>query len=282
MKNTPIVDSHVHFWDPKLIQYDWLASAAALNRPFLLSDFQEATQGIAINKMVFVECNCLPAMNTEEVIWVEDLASKDDRIEAIVAFADLTDTSHIDANLEKLSAHDIVRGIRHNIQFNEPGFATQSSFINGVKKVLALDKHFELCITHDQMVECIDLVKSLPERPLILNHCGKPGIRDRKMDQWKEHIQQLSEFEHISCKISGLLTEADTERWVPEDIIPYLDQVRECFGSQRIVYGGDWPVCTLAGNYQDWYNLVIHWTESWTKDERLDFFAHNAIRFYRL
>ncbi len=282
MKTTPIIDTHVHFLDPTRLRYDWIKSVEALNRPFLLSDYQQATQGIDVDKMVFVEVNCHPDSNEEEVKWVEEMAKKDDRIRAIVAFADLTDADHIDANLKKLSAHKMVRGIRHNIQFNEPGFATQPAFIAGVKKVLDLDLHFELCITHDQLEECIQLVDAVPEKPLVLDHCGKPGIKAGEIDQWRKDLRRLSQYEHVYCKISGLLTEADIEHWKKEDLIPYVDHVVECFGNKRILYGGDWPVCTLAGSYHDWFKFVSEWTSDWSEQDQMDFYHDNAIRFYRL
>jgi len=282
METIPIIDTHVHFWDPNKMKYDWLKSAGTLNQPYVLVDYHEATKGIAVDKIVFVECNCHPDMNEEEVKWVKGIAGKDERIQAIVAYIDLTDAINIDSNLEKLVAHDIVRGIRHNIQFNEPGFAVQPSFIEGVKKVFALDKHFELCITHDQMGECIELANNLPEKPMILNHCGKPGIKAGEINDWKKNIKQLSDFEHIQCKISGLLTEADFRNWTSEDIIPYVDHVLECFGNKRIVFGGDWPVCTLAGGYHSWYTFVSGWTFGWSESEKLNFYYNNANQFYRL
>ena len=282
METIPIIDTHVHFWDPKQLRYDWLESAEALNRPFLLENYHKAILGIAVDKMVFVECNCHPSSNEEEVLWVKELAKSDERIQAIVAYADLTDSVNIDSNLDKLSAHKIIRGIRHNIQFNEPGFAIQPSFVEGVNKVFAQDKHFELCITHDQLGECLELVAKLPERPMMLNHCGKPGIKDGEIDQWKKNIELLSHFAHIQCKISGLLTEADTDNWTSEHITPYVDHVLECFGINRMVFGGDWPVCTLAGGYRAWYDFVNNWTLEWTESEKLNFYYNNASRFYRL
>ena len=183
MKSISIIDSHVHFWDPAKLKYDWLESAGALNHPFLLTDYHKATEGIEVDKMVFVECNCHPGSNEEEVIWVQELAKSDERIQAIVAYADLTEVNTIDLKLKKLAAHKMVKGIRHNIQFNEPGFAIQPIFIEGVKKVLDLDLHFELCITHDQLAECIELVSALPERPLaggqvrgIEDPAGESGV----------------------------------------------------------------------------------------------------------
>ncbi len=282
MKSISIIDSHVHFWDPAKLKYDWLESAGALNYPFLLTDYRKATEGIEVDKMVFVECNCQPSSNEEEIKWVQELAKTDERIQAIVAYADLMEVNNIDFKLKRLAANKMVKGIRHNIQFNEPGFATQPTFIEGVKKVFDVNMHFELCITHDQLAECIELVSALPERPLILNHCGKPGIKDGEIDNWKTNMKQLSQYEHVDCKISGLLTEADVKNWKREDIIPYTDHVLECFGNKRIVYGGDWPVCTLAGGYHDWYSFVSEWTSDWSEQEKISFYYDNAKRFYRL
>jgi L-fuconolactonase len=282
MKSISIIDSHVHFWDPSKLKYDWIESAGALNHPFLLTDYHKATEGIEVDKMVFVECNCQPGSNEEEVKWVQDLAKSDERIQAIVAYADLTEVNNLDHKLKNLAAYKMVKGIRHNIQFNEPGFALQPTFIEGVKKVLDLDMHFELCITHDQLVECIELVSALPERLLILNHCGKPGIKDGEIDNWKTNMKQLAQYEHVYCKVSGLFTEADLKNGKREDIIPYTDHVLKCFGNRRIVYGSDWPVCTLAGGYHDWYNFVSEWTSDWSEQEKINFYHENAKQFYRL
>lgn len=282
MKPISLIDTHVHFLDPAKLRYDWLESVEALNRPFLLKDYQQTTQGIDVEKIIFVECNCHSDENEEEVKWVQEIAKSDDSIQAIVAFADLTDTHNIDSRLKRLAAYKLVKGIRHNIQFNEPSFATQPDFIAGVRKVLDLDMHFELCITHDQLEECIQLVDALPEKLVVLNHCGKPGIKDGEMDNWKSNIKKLSQYENVYCKVSGLLTEADIKNWKKEDLIPYTDHVLDCFGTKRMLYGGDWPVCTLAGSYHDWFTFVSDWTKDWNEQDKIDFYHDNAIRFYRL
>ncbi len=280
--STPIIDAHTHFWDPTKLKYHWLSSTPALNRPCLLNDYNEATEGIPIEKIVFVECNCISEQNEQEVLWVEEIAKQDPRIHAIVAYADMNDKDGIDANLERLMAHDMVRGIRHNIQFNEIGFAIQPQFVQGISKVLNLNRHFELCLTHDQMEECIELVSHLPERPLMLDHCGKPGIKSGAIEQWKKQLKKMSTFEHVYCKISGLLTEADLENWTDEDIFPYVDHVLDCFGIERIVYGGDWPISTLAGGYAAWNQFVQNWTDSWSPSEKKKYYYDNAAQFYKM
>jgi len=280
--STPIIDAHTHFWDPQKLEYDWLESTPVLNRQFLLNDYHEATKDIPIEKIVFVECNTISEQNEQEVLWIEEIAKQDPRIQAIVAYADMTDSEGIDANLERLMAHDMVRGIRHNIQSHKIGFAIQPHFVQGVSKVLNLDRHFELCLTHDQMAECIELVGHLAERPLMLDHCGKPGIKSGAMDPWKKHLKKMSAFEHVYCKISGLLTEADLAHWTAEDIIPYVDHVLDCFGMERIVFGGDWPVSTLAGGYEAWFGFIQGWTSSWSESEKKKYYHDNAARFYKI
>lgn len=282
LNTIPITDAHTHMWDPSVITCDWLPSVPDLNRAFLLEDYNEATKGINIQRMVFVEPNSIPSHNLKEVEWVEEIAGRDPRMQGIVAYAELTDTEGIDANLEKLASHSLVKGIRHNIQFNPEGFATQSIFVEGIKKAFNLDLLFDLCLTYGQLPEVVDLLKQLPEHTMILDHCAKPGIKDGEMEEWKKGIKQISEFQHLSCKISGLLTEADCENWTPEQIIPYMDHVRECFGSDRILFGGDWPVSNLAGGYSAWHGLVTNWTKNWSEDEQIKFYHNNAGSLYKL
>lgn len=282
MSNIPITDAHTHLWDPQAVQYDWLESVPDLNKAFLIEDYNEATAGMNIQRMVYVEPNAIPSHNVKEVEWVEEVASRDSRLQGIVAHAELTDADGVDANLEMLASHSLVRGIRHNIQFNPEGFALQPLFVEGIKKVFALDQHFELCLTYGQLPEVAELLGKLPEHTLILDHCAKPGIKDGEMEQWKKGIKRLSEFPHLSCKVSGLLTEADCENWTSKQIISYMDYVRECFGIERILFGGDWPVSILAGGYSAWHDLVSKWTESWSDDEKIAFYHTNAGSLYKL
>jgi L-fuconolactonase len=247
-----------------------------------LEDYIEATEGINIERMVFVECNCVPSQNEDEVKWVEEIAARDPRIQGIVAYSDLLDERDLDERLERMWSHELVRGIRHNIQFNPPGFALQENFIRGINKVLRAGRHFELCLTHEQLGECVELVGVLPAQPLMLDHCAKPGIKAGEIDLWKKNIAQMAQFENVHCKVSGLLTEADTEAWTDADILPYLDHVRECFGVDRILFGGDWPVSTLAGGYAAWHRLIEGWCAGWSDDERNAFYTANAEAFYRL
>lgn len=279
---TPIVDAHAHFWDPQRLHYPWLKMAPPLQQTFGLKEYQQASVAIPIEKMVFVECNCQPEQAPDEVAWVTQMAGIDPRIQGIVAYADLTNTQRIATVLEDYRQNPLIRGIRHNIQWNPKGFALQPAFVAGIHKVQRGGFHFELCCTYDQLDEVLELVKCCEGVPLVLDHCGKPPIKKGEIEPWQTQLRQLAAYQNVYCKISGLLTESDLENWTNAQLKTYAAHVAECFGPQRIMFGSDWPVLTLAGRYQDWYDFTRHLTEGWNESDRRAFYHDNAVRFYRL
>jgi L-fuconolactonase len=276
------VDTHVHFWNPQVLTYPWLEGLTALQRAFLPVDYAEATAGALVERIVFVECNCRPTQNIAEAAYVERLAGEDSRIAAIVAYADLTDVQARDDALETLSRRPLVRGIRHNIQGEPPGFALQPAFIDGVRAVGRSGFTFDLCITHDQLAEASELVAQCPDTRFVLDHCAKPAIRCALVEPWRTEIARLASLENVCCKLSGLLTEAAPDVWEEEDLLPYASHVVEVFGTDRVLYGSDWPVLTLAGEYSDWYRFTQRFTENWTAGERARFYHDNAVQVYGL
>jgi L-fuconolactonase len=278
----PIVDAHVHFWEPGTLHYPWLDALPALRRSFLPADYAAAVGGLPVARCVLVECNCLPTETIREVRLFEQLARGDGRIAGVVAFADLTAPMTLEATLDCLTSTPRVKGIRQNIQGQPRGFARQRSFVQGVSEVGRRGWVFDVCVTHDQLGEAIALVEKCPDTRFVLDHCGKPGIRSGVREPWRQDIARLAAHENVCCKLSGLLTEADLTRWREEDLLPYATHVVECFGSDRVLYGSDWPVLTLAGDYASWFDFTARLTESWSEDERRLFYAGNAAREYGL
>ncbi len=290
-----VIDSHVHFWDPAVLHYPWL-EGTSLDRAFLPRDYAAATregegegEGRApIAKVVFVECNCRPEEARREVEFVERLARGEDEgqgesnITGIVAFADLMDAGALDRALDALRCSPLVKGIRHNIQGQPAGFSLQPAFVEGVREVGRRGLTFDLCVTHDQLKEVEHLVRECPDTRLVLDHCGKPAIRGGSSDSWRADVARLAAHENVCCKLSGLLTEADPARRREQELIPYAAWVVECFGTERVMYGSDWPVLTLAGSYCDWYQFTDRFTAAWSATERSRFYADNAVRVYGL
>ncbi len=292
-----VVDAHVHFWDPAVLHYPWLAGTP-LDRAFLPPDYAATAgagageAGAPITKLVFVECNCRPEEARREVEFAQRLAEAEregegegeggPHIAAIIAFADLTDPPGLDRALNALCCSPLVRGARHNIQGQPAGFALQPVFVDGVQEVGRRGLTFDLCATHDQLREVAALVERCPDTQFVLDHCGKPPIRARQLEPWRACLARLAACENVCCKLSGLLTEAEPAHWRGEDLIPYATAAVECFGVERMLYGGDWPVLTLAGSYGDWYRFTERFTAGWSAADRNSFYAGNAARVYGL
>jgi predicted TIM-barrel fold metal-dependent hydrolase len=279
---TAILDAHVHFWDPAALQYPWLDDLAALQRSFLPVDYSAAIGGLAVSRCVVVEGNCLPEQSVREVQYFEHLAGADPRIGGIVAFAELTERATLMRTLDCLTNIRLVKGVRQNIQRQQRGFALQRAFVEGVREVGARGWTFDLCVTHDQLGEAIALVEQCPDTRFVLDHCAKPAIRTGERDPWREDLGRLAAHENVCCKISGLLTEADLDHWRDGDLLPYAEHTVECFGIDRVLYGSDWPVLTLGGDYERWFDFTVRFTESWSHHERCRFYAENAARLYRV
>jgi L-fuconolactonase len=277
-----IVDAHVHFWDPSVLRYPWIDGLPALDRPFLAPAYASATSGIPIDSMILVEANCLPHQTLGEADFFEQVADTHSRVAGVVAFASLTTPADLDRTLDALSARPRVKGVRHNIQGEPSGFCTQSSFVEGVRKVGSRGLTFDLCATHDQLGDVVELVRQCPDTRFVLDHCGKPAIRDRRLDPWRGHIADLAECANVWCKLSGLVTEASPTEWRQADLVPYASHVVDTFGTERVMYGSDWPVLTLAADYSAWFGFTEWLTKAWSDNERRGFYRDNAIRVYSL
>ena len=277
-----IVDSHIHFWDSNELQYDWLAGLSAINRPFLPQDLSSDAAEIALEKIVFVQCDCIPEQSMQEVAWVSSLAQNEPRIQAIVAFAPLEQGDRVQEHLQKLTQYPLVKGVRRLIQSEGDGFCIQPDFVKSVQLLAAFGYSFDICIMHHQMGDVLKLVEKCPDVSFVLDHIGKPGIKDGLRDPWQDQIAALAAFPNVACKISGLVTEADWEAWTRAEFKPYSDHVIAIFGPDKVMYGGDWPVSTLATSYQEWYQTLNWATIDLSIGARHKLFYQNAISFYGL
>jgi L-fuconolactonase len=281
MLDFPIIDTHLHLWNPSLLRYPWLDGDPLLNQPYLLPDYQAATAGVTVERMVFVQCEADFAQFRQEAEWV--LAQPDPRIAGIVAWAPLENGDAARADLDTLAAHPRIKGIRRIIQF-EPDmeFCLRPGFVKGVQALADYGLSFDICINHLQMPNAIRLVRQCPNVRFILDHIGKPDIKNHLLDPWRAHIQAFAALPNVWCKVSGLVVEADWQRWTADDLRPYLDHVLTSFGADRVMFGGDWPVVLRAARWRQWVDTLDAATAAASADERRKLFHDNAVAFYRL
>ncbi len=283
MIDFPIIDTHLHLWDPGYLRYPWLDEIPLLNRPHLLADYNRATGDIAVEKMVFLQCEVDFAQFMDEAAWVTSLAEVDDRIAGMVPWAPLEKGDGVRAALEELAANPLVKGIRRIIQFEDDlAFCLRPDFVTGVQALADYHLSFDICINHLQLANTIKLVAQCPDVSFILDHIGKPDIKAHLLDPWRQDIQTLAGFPNVCCKISGLVTEADHVNWTSDDLKPYIDHVISAFGFDRVLFGGDWPVATQATTYPRWVETLDWAVSDASPTERRQLFHDNAIGFYRL
>lgn len=284
MPDFPIVDTHVHLWKPGgAVGYSWLAGEDRLNRPFLLADHAEASAGLDIEAMVFLECDVDPGGELAEAEWVAGLAETEPRLKAIVAKAPLERGEAVRADLEKLAEIPLLRGIRRIYQ-SEPDhdFPLRPGFVAGVRTLADFGLSFDICINWRYMDATIRFAEQVPEVSMVLDHIGKPDIRGGNIEPWASQMKRLAALDHVSCKLSGVATEANHDNWTREELRPYILAALDAFGPERCMFGGDWPVATLAIGYRQWVDVLDEALDELTDTERRAVFAETAKRFYRL
>lgn len=283
MIDFPIIDTHLHLWDPAQLNYPWLADVEHLNRPHLLDDYNKACGNVQVEKMVFLQCECEPAQHKQEFDWVSSLAKQDPRIAGIVPWAPLEKGEAARDELDALAADPLLRGIRRIIQFEDDlEFCLRPDFVRGVQLLAEYDLSFDICIAHFHLPNTIKFVRQCPDVRFILDHIGKPDIKEGLLDPWRNDIKELASMQNVSCKMSGLTTEADHDHWTREDLKPYIDHVIECFGFDRVIHGGDWPVSAQASTYPRWIETIEWAISGASPDETRNLFHDNAVAFYKL
>lgn len=282
MPDFPIVDAHLHLWNPTRFRMPWLDGNEVLDKPYLLDAYHQHTAGIEIEAMVYLQVEVAPAYGLTEATWVVEQAGIDPRIKAIVAWAPCEYGDQSRLYLERLVAiSPLVKGVRRLIQGEELGFARDPRFIRGVQLLPEYGLSFDICIKHPQLPETIDLVRECPNVSFILDHIGKPDIAAGLQDPWRAQIRELASFPNVICKLSGMVTEADMARWTVDDLRPYVEHVIATFGEDRIVYGGDWPVAFQASPYARWVETLDQLTNGLRAGAKEKLWRENARRFYR-
>jgi L-fuconolactonase len=280
MPSFPIIDSHLHLWDPRKINYPWLFPP--LDRPFLPEDFKAASIGVEIEALVFLECDAAIDQTFAEAGQVLAWAKDEPRIAAMVCNAALEQGDAVRADLERLAATEKVRGIRRIYQDQpDPAYCLRPDFVAGVRALADFGLSFDLCLKHPHLQATIGLVDACPKVPMVLDHIAKPAIAAGLMQPWADQMRELAQRENVVCKLSGVATEAAAD-WTRETLRPYMEVALDAFGPSRIMFGGDWPVSTLRLNYPEWVAVVDDLIRDLSETEQRQIYRDTARSFYRL
>jgi predicted TIM-barrel fold metal-dependent hydrolase len=277
-----IVDTHQHLWNPRQFTYSWLKDYPALNHPYRMSDYLAAIRGLGIEKSVHVEADVDEPLMLEETRHILALADRPDNpMQGVVACARPENPAFRDY-IRQIAGHPKLKGVRRVLHTQPDELALGTTFIENVCSLAKDGLSFDICVLARQLPVAIALARRCPGVNFILDHSGVPQVKEKILDPWREHIREISKFPSVACKISGLVAYADPQRWTPEDLRPFIEHVLECFGWDRVMFGSDWPVCTLSSTYARWVETLTALTARVGDANQKKLFHDNAMRVYRL
>ena len=277
-----IVDTHQHLWDLDLFRYAWLQQLPGLNRSFRMNDYLAATNGLAIEKSVHLEADVDEPFMLDETMHLLRLADcADNPLEGVVACG-RPESKEFKTYVEKIAGHPKLRGVRRVLHTRPDDLGQSETFIENVCSLSGYGLSFDICVLARQLPIAIRLVSQCPDVTFILDHCGVPQVRDKILNPWRSLIREIAKFPNVFCKISGLIAYADPNNWTAEDLRPYVDHAIECFGWDRVMFGSDWPVCTVSASYRQWVDVLLSLTRSAGAANQKKLFHDNAILVYRL
>jgi L-fuconolactonase len=270
-----MIDSHQHFWRYDAAEYPWIDdSMAALRRDYLPADLQREMEAAGVASCIAVQAR----QSLDETRALLDFAANYPFISGVVGWIDLQgDASR---QLAEFAGQSSLVGVRHVVQAEPDGFLTGPAFRAGVAALEPAGLVYDILVYARQLSDAVALVRAFPRQRFVLDHLGKPDIRGNGFDAWSGQFEQLGALPNVTCKLSGLVTEADWRSWTPRQLAPYVDAALESFGPSRVMLGTDWPVCTVAASYRGVIDLVLNAIDEYSEDERRQILETTARATY--
>ncbi|MFL2665113.1 MAG: amidohydrolase family protein [Dehalococcoidia bacterium] len=272
------IDSHQHFWEIDRFDYSWMDKDSPLRKNFLPRDLHKIIEENDVDKTIIVQA--VPSI--EETFWLLEIAEQYDFIAGVVGWVDLTDKK-IELSLDKLQKNQYLKGIRHLWETdNDPEWIINSGGVRGLEVIAERNLTFDFLARPRNLIFIPKIMSLVPNLKAVLDHIGKPEISNKKIQPWLNDIRKISSIDNVFCKLSGMITEADHLSWEIDDLRPYVHHVLSLFGPDRIMYGSDWPVATLAGDYKDVKNSISEILTELDVTSKKKIFGENAKKFYKI
>jgi L-fuconolactonase len=273
-----MIDTHVHFWNYDKVKDAWITDdMKLLQKSFLPHDLKPVLEENKVAGVIAVQAD----QSENENEFLIRLSEKNPFIKGIVGWADLQN-ENIENKLLYYSKFPVVKGFRHIIQAESEGFLENKKFLSGIQSLQKFNFTYDLLIYEKQLPEAIGFVNKFPAQKIIIDHCAKPDIKNKSFVKWEKGMEEISKNKNVYCKLSGLTTEANWNSWEEKDFYPYLDVVFKCFGTDRLLFGSDWPVVLISGGYTKWKILLENYMRNFSTEEKQNVFENNAIKFYNL
>ena len=272
------IDAHHHLWHYTDAEYGWIDdSMSALRRDFTPEDLAREMQSAHVDGAVAVQAR----QTIKETDWLLDLAAKHNEIRGVVGWLPIASEDFVQ-HLDRARANPHLKGLRHVVQGEPAGFLDGDAFNRGIAALKDTGLVYDILIYARQLEEAIHFVDRHPQQSFVLDHIAKPDIRHNEIDIWSRNLRELACRENVTCKVSGMVTEADPANWTATQLKPYFDVVLEAFGPARLMIGTDWPVLTVGCGYAQWWQIVESWIAPLSAAEQNAILGGTAERVYKL
>src|SRR5215212_215388 len=281
--HTPVIDAHHHFWTPSRYDYYWMAAVelAPIRRSFVPADLQPLLAEAGVDSTVLVQT--VPSV--QETREFMETAAETSFVAGVVGWVELTDPAVADTLAELRSQPDgqTLVGIRHQVHDEmDAEWLLRPDVQRGLTAVRDAGLAYDFLVRPRELPAALATANALPDMRFVIDHIAKPPIASGEIDAWSALLEPFRSLTHVSCKLSGMITEASWANWTPADLRPYVHRAVDIFGTERVMYGSDWPVCLLAGSYGAVKSALEEALPPLSSAERANVFGANAIRFYRL
>jgi L-fuconolactonase len=274
------IDAHHHFWKYDPVEYGWISDEMhMIRRDFLPSDLEETIQKSGVSGVVSVQAR----QKIEETQWLLDFAAQHPFILGVVGWVPLISAT-VAKDLERFAEHSKFKAVRH-VLHDEPddNYMLREDFNSGISLFKSMNLTYDILIFEKHLPQTLRFVDRHPNQLFVVDHIAKPRIRESLFSPWRENLQELARREHVYCKLSGVVTEADFKTWTESEIEPYLETTLEAFGPERLMFGSDWPVCLAAADsYAQWVDIVSRFMAQLSEAEQRRIWSETAKEAYRL
>jgi L-fuconolactonase len=279
-----LVDTHQHLWDLKKFHLPWLEKDSKLAHDFVSEDYARATAGLHVVKAVYMEVDVAPEQHLAEVQYVTGVCKRADTPTVAAVVGGRPAGVEFGKYLDHFRDNVYIKGVRQVLHSpnTPPGTCLKEGFVRGVRLLGERGLSFDLCMRPAELLDARKLIALCPDTRFILDHCGNADVKARDLSQWKKDIAEVAKLKNVVGKVSGIVAGAVPDKWTAEDLRPAIEHTLSVFGPDRVMFGGDWPVCTLTATYKQWVEALFFLVADRPEAERRKLFHDNAVRFYGL
>ena len=280
----PIVDTHLHLWDLNRFRLPWIGKQSPLAHNFVMKDFLAATKGLHVVKAVYMEVDVEVGQQRAEAEYVFEICRQNNTPLKAAVISGRPASDDFRKYLEGFKRNPFLKGVRQVLhgEGTPAGFCLAPNFVRGIRLLGDMGLSFDLCMRSGELADGIKLIEACPNTRFILDHCGNMNVQSNDRTQWQRDMERMARANNVVCKVSGIVASARPKKWTAAELAPIVNHTLNTFGPDRVMFGGDWPVCTTTATYRQWVEALKSIVRERPMNEQRKLFHDNATRFYGL